>query len=359
VINTEMIDDDERDPLPAGQGLARARQAVAQQLSRRKRSAYVDVTMLGPTGVGKTTMLASLYECFRRVVGPVNLDIVPAETATSVTLGDYLTELRQSPQELKIKAGKGTSDVREYIFDVGRRGRKPLFKIRFTDYPGAYFVQPEQIDPAEKEKVDKAFRNADVVIVAIDAAALLEHNGDYNEKFNRSLAVNDEIYKMLRDKKDRLIILAPLKCEKYMGSPTGIERLERGIDDLYKPTLLNHIKGDELVRRVGCVLTPVQSIGSVVFNRIDMVNGEPEFVFLSTRRGATYSPKDTDQPLRYALRFIVGKYRATANPARRQYQRLMGTDAVLVAAMEEFGSRCKAGDGFAVLQPHRFLRSEP
>lgn len=323
---------------------------------------YIDIVILGTTGAGKTTMLASMYEQLRDVASTAALDIVANKRGTSARLDDYLEDLRNLPRELRVKPLPSTENVHEFEFDVGLRARRPLFKVRFTDYPGRHFVRPELADPQTAEKIDRAIQRADVVIIAIDTPALVEKPtesgpGRYHQTFNQPGVVLDAVRTMLREDMDRLIILVPLKCEKYVATPKASAALATKVTGAYQP-LLSYIKADEVQSRVGCVLTPVQTVGSVEFARIDEGGEQVEFVFLAKGRGATYRPQDTDQPLRWALRFIVGKYRATSGPLRSAVQRIMGADAALVAAMAVFGDQCKEGDGFEVLQKHRFLRRE-
>lgn len=209
--------------------------------------------------------------------------------------------------------------------------------------------------------IQRALTQADVVVVAIDAPALIEMDGKYHKRINTPQVITDAIFRMLRVNKSRLIMLVPLKCEKYVSTSADAQRLAAKIEEAYRP-LLNHLRSAEARSRVACVLTPVQTIGSVVFDRIEENEQDKdrpfEFVFRARSYGASYDPRDTDQPLRYALRFIVGKYRATAGPARAIYQRLMGTDDALVGAMQDFGALCKTTGGFSVLQDHHYLHSE-
>jgi hypothetical protein len=81
------------------------------------------------------------------------------------------------------------------------------------------------------------------------------------------------------------------------------------------------------------------------------------FTYRSRNPGATYQPVDTDKPLRYALRFIVNKYRLSERKLFRGiWEQVFGTDIALVAAVDNFSAGCKIDDSFKVLQPHEFLQ---
>ncbi|TYB64902.1 hypothetical protein FXF51_20905 [Nonomuraea sp. PA05] len=318
--------------------------------------AIIDVTMLGSIGVGKTTLLASMYERFGQVIGTTDLQVTPTDRKTSVSLQGYIEDLRRIADGLRVQGGiQGTGELRDYAFDVGRKGRAPLFKLRFTDYPGKYLLNP---DNSDDEKLQRALERAHVILVAIDAAALLERNGRYHNLINIPQIVTDEIKRMLQVRMDRLIILAPLKCETYVEKPPGAQELKAKIIDEYR-TLLNYIGSGELRERVGCVITPVQTVGSVVFHRLeeDPQHLNPVFEFRVKAVGARYAPLHTDQLLRYALRFVVNKYRDSDHRGvmRAWWERAMGTDAAMVEAAREFAAGCKSDDGFGVLQSHPYL----
>ena len=55
------------------------------------------ITMLGPRGVGKTTLLASMYSEFDNMVKNINLTLTPSQ-ATSSTLQQRLAELKSQTE---------------------------------------------------------------------------------------------------------------------------------------------------------------------------------------------------------------------------------------------------------------------
>jgi hypothetical protein len=314
-----------------------------------------DITMLGSTGTGKTTLLASMYERFDEVIGNTDLAFIP-EHLTSVKLNEYITYLRSMPQTMQVRYGiPGTGDIREYRIGVGRKGKRSLLKLRFTDYPGKYLSSNEL--NAEKEAVLRALTRADVILVAIDAPALMERDGRYHDLVNTPQLVKDQIKTMLTTDDARLIILVPLKCERYIGTTEGARQLSGRVLEAYE-TLFNFIRSGDVRSRVGCVLAPAQTVGSVVFSTItEEKPGQPVFEYHS-RPNATYRPVDTDQPLRYALRFIVNKYRMDQRwVLQKVWQTVFGTDAALVAAVDRFAAGCKEDGGFQVVQDHAFLKS--
>ncbi|GAA1004368.1 hypothetical protein Aple_082770 [Acrocarpospora pleiomorpha] len=329
---------------------------MKQVLGARGEAAVIDVTMLGAVGVGKTTLLASMYEQFGNVIGTADLALV-AERATSVTLQGYINDLHRVTDTVRAKDGlAGTGEVREYLFQVGRKGRPPLFDLRFTDYPGKYLISPE-IDGSNM--FDRAMNRADVVVVAIDTPALMERDGRYHNFVNAPGIVIDTIMRMVSIDTPRLILLAPLKCEKWMATPDGANELADRVHHAYRP-LISQLGGGAVRARTACVLTPVQTVGSVIFTRLEEEQtGHPIFHFRLKKAGLKYAPMDTDQLLRYALRFIINKYRTNDRGlVKTLWESIIGTDLALVNAVYEVAKDCRTSGGFAVVQDHPLLISE-
>src|SRR5664280_870566 len=132
--------------------LAQGGDRVAGRLKLRAQDIVVDATMLGSVGVGKTTLLASMYERFGHVIGDVDLDVIP-RPETSRTLSSYIATLKELPTSIKVTAAlPGTASVRHYRFAVGAKGRPAASTLRFTDYPGNYMLPRDYHDRAAVEK---------------------------------------------------------------------------------------------------------------------------------------------------------------------------------------------------------------
>jgi len=117
------------------------------------------ITMLGPRGVGKTSLLSGMYDQFDRVTQGINLNLAP-DGDSSIRLGERLAELKRVPMELKSSPLLGTAEASEFRFSMGLHGDKPRFDLVFRDFPGGYltdreytssveeFVQKSQVIPA-------------------------------------------------------------------------------------------------------------------------------------------------------------------------------------------------------------------
>jgi hypothetical protein len=179
----------------------------------------------------------------------------------------------------------------------------------------------------------------------------------YHDMVNVPQLVTDTIKRMLEKDTARLIIMAALKCERYVDTEAHARLLAKQISDSYAGLLSYIGSPGDVQSRAACVLTPVQTIGSVIFSRIEPTATGPIFHYRARRVGARYEPMDTDQPLRYALSFIVNKYRDSQRGLLKAWwEQFIGTDAALVAAVDSFAAGCKADGGFMILKDHALLQ---
>jgi hypothetical protein len=257
----------------------------------------LNVTMLGPSGVGKTSLLAAMYDQFDNVSR--DLQLLAEEESQS----DLETRLKELKSIVTCSSIKLTDDVtqtfnpRSFKFEFGQTGTAPALEINFQDYPGEWLKQDEQ-----KNKVKDLIRESVAVLIPIDTPPLMERGGKYHEDFNHPTQLNDLFKTLYKDlDSPRLVILAPVKCEKYMKNPP---ELFRKVREGYQK-MLNQFASENLLPKVAVVITPVQTVGSVVFSRVEEIDNQPIFYFRKPQPSDPYQPKNTEVPLRYLLRFLL------------------------------------------------------
>ncbi|MCT7974306.1 TRAFAC clade GTPase domain-containing protein [Laspinema olomoucense] len=256
----------------------------------------LNVTMLGPSGVGKTSLLAAMYDQFDNV--SKDLQLLPDEE-TKLFLEQRLKQLKSLVGDnIRVRGGVNpTNDDRSFKFEFGQTGMNPSLKINFQDYPGEWLEKPGKL-----EEVKEFIRDSAAVLIPIDTPALMELNGQYHDEFNKPTELNElfkKVYKNLDS--PRLVILAPVKCEKYMKNPTNLfTEVREGYQKM-----LNQFGSEKLLPKVAVVITPVQTVGSVIFSRIQIKDNQPNFYFRKPQPSDPYQPRNTEVPLRYLLRFLL------------------------------------------------------
>ncbi len=315
------------------------------------------VTMLGHTGVGKTSLLCAMYDQFDQIIGKTNLQLTP-ETETKTILDNRLQELKESAQKesIKIRGGlQATTQAKIFSFDLGKTGVSPSLEIEFQDYPGD-FLNPDNV---HHEKIKNYIQESVAIVITIDTPMLMEKNGQYHDKFNKP----DLIYDLLKSSfqnlnSPKLVIFAPVKCEKYLRENGGEEKLVNIIQEKYR-NFLSFFSSDALIPYIAAVMTPVETLGSVHFSYIEKDPETEEFIFYFRKPDPTkfYEPKNSEQPLRYLLRFILRLYLENRKiPFQNGLLSFLKRDQAFIDSMSEFANGCKNNGAFVIFQGGNLLR---
>jgi hypothetical protein len=300
-----------------------------------------------------------MYEQFESTIGQTNLQLTP-DLKSSAILQERLEELKSLTDDFEATGGiVSDATPRSFIFDLGKKGTKPSLRLHFQDFPGDYLGI--NATDENREFVKNLLMKSVAVIVAIDAPALMEANGKWHDKINRPQQITHLFQSVYQDlKTPRLVILAPVRCEKYMQDATSANALLKRIKDKYA-NLLNLFSSEALLPWVVSVVTPIQTVGTVVFSHIETVDGRPHFYFHKTSHDAEYSPKDSEQPLRYLLRFALKIQIEKRNWNWGPYSPIrvwLGWDNHITAAARQSVYACKSTWGFTILQGEKWLSVE-
>ena len=316
----------------------------------------LQIAMLGARGVGKTSLLTAMCEQFDNTIGQANLQLTP-DLESAALLGERLAELKSLLDDFEAKGGIGATETpRSFVFSLGRKGGKPSLQLHFRDYPGDYLNA--DANSKNRKFVKELITECAAVLIVIDAPALMEADGKWHHTINRPQQITNLFKSVYFDlTSPRLVIFAPVRCEKYLQDEKSAAALLRRVKDGYA-NLLDLFKSDLLRPWIVSVVTPVQTVGSVVFSWIDVVDKTPCFHFRKTSHDAEYCPQDSEQPLRYLLRFLLNCHlREQKNwgifNCIRDY---FGWDNYLKEAARKSAEGCKSTGGFAILQGEEWLR---
>lgn len=279
----------------------------------------LNIIMVAPRGVGKTSLLAAMHEEFDKTFESAGLTTWTTDGKTLDAVEDCKRLLRNMDYRLQRLVDPTPPqldpwDDEGFVFEVGSGGRK-FMRIRFTDPSGEYFKPTAT--PDQKEYIREQLNECDAIIIPIDATALMEKKtgrtssaeiGPWHEEKNdptRITKLLKEAYAGLT--RPRLVILAPLRCETYMKTDKDANNLLEHVKIGYRE-LLDFFKQDEQYHKLAVVIAPVQTIGHITFSHAESIEGFTRFFYNKVPLDAPYAPKDGDQPLRYVLRFLLNVF---------------------------------------------------
>jgi len=285
--------------------------------------AVMKVCMLGPRGVGKTSVITSMYNSQKEAVKGSGL-FLAADGGTALILDDKKNHLdsifhgiHDAGSLMKESGISGDSSESLFEFTYGMHSERINIKLEIRDYPGEYLLK-------EPEVVAEYIRESSAVMVAIDSPCLMEEGGRYHEGKNRPKVVADFLRKHLDKDTEKLVLFVPLKCEKYFQKGT-IEQVKDRVVESYGE-LFTYLRDRDnehgLKKKICCAITPIETLGGVAFDSFDR-NEAGEVAELTTKDGkaipagssyryvsanAKYAPRYCVQPLYYLLAFVSKQY---------------------------------------------------
>lgn len=337
------------------------------------------VTMLGASGVGKTTLLLAMYEQLHLIARDIGFDLIPEEETQKI-LDKYLAQLQALPNEMKAnerdkgvrgtRAAAGPDSLPKYIFDLVNERTK--IRLIFRDYPGGYLTSNNN---EEREFVKQLIQNSQGVIITIDTPAMLEpkrenfqdrrnwdisdNSGRWHEARNQPQEVLDLFKGACTNRLDpKIVILAPVKCETYLQTPESCNKLIDYIKEKYA-LLLAFLQGRS--QDIAVITAPVETVGCLHFWRYEIEEfTRPRFWFRKTSIDAVYAPKNGDELLRYLLSFLFkisnDQTLAERSPVLRTLRNMISHHTPFEEALKVFAqSRKENENGFTIIQGQSLL----
>ena len=264
-------------------------------------------TMLGPSGSGKTSMLA----CMNRTLEDMLPGTFYPDRKTFGILDDAYENLKISADSDKIQfdvhALKGTEEIS--MFDFKIVGNKSTMPVRFYDFPGGYIER--SANDSDYDEIVKIVKQSAAIIIAVDTPYLMEPEHERGKYIRQACTRDIELVIKSAlgesDNQDRLILLVPIKCEKYMKDYDSRQALKQAVKYAFSDTV--NMGKDTYKGRIAIAIVPINTIGNVKFSRFK-TEGErvTEQVFMKLR-GRKFSPQYTDQPLRFAMSFLFEQFK--------------------------------------------------
>lgn len=321
----------------------------------------VKVMMMGPRAVGKTSIMASIFNETKNNIAGTEI-YFRAVDDTIKTLDDkkgelmyVITKQKDFSETPKTGAIDATSEPSKFQFEMGMKGRTKTIDVEITDFPGEYIQ-------SKKDKVAAYVKESNVIMVAIDTPYLMEEKGLYNEEKNKVSEVTAFFRGHPKELKDKLVLLVPLKCELYFhnGSIDKVtEKVERAYSDLIKVCTTN----DNAV-----VVTPIQTLGGVEFDKFVDNTGLATISKLARYKFWGNPPKYTPlfcvQPLYYMMSYIANYYEWSKAQPKGFFDRLSDSLMSVLKNDDEFFHEIKkmslnakvGSHGYKIIQTNNILK---
>lgn len=286
----------------------------------KPKKAIMNVCMMGPKAVGKTTVLTAVFNETQQSIAETTLNL----TAKGDTNADLIERLRllQSVFRKKteitdnssvagqqiISAGVTASAfVSNFGFEFGHIGKESVIDLNLKDFPGEYVVDyPDDVINYIKE--------SQCIFVAIDTPHLMERNGEFNAIKNKPKEITDLFKRGIHAiDSEKLVLFIPLKCEKYFHEGRMQEVLNK-VEETYKD--LTDMLSE--TGKICCAVTPIQTLGDVEFDDFSYESDGsvtigpdrcPAGVKYKYVNDGKYTPRFCSQPLYSLLLFVAAQYR--------------------------------------------------
>lgn len=237
------------------------------------------VALLGPTRVGKTTLVTSILRESQRRLSGSTVSIRPKDGPTAERIRTQENQLNASLAFGEFDPGGLAGTQSPFIYrlqlDPGI-SEDHCIDIEILDFPGGWLSYENRVGhEAEWEACRNFLINSHVLVIPVDAAVLMEATTaqELAAAYNllRVSTIYDITYDwakaMAREKFAPSVLLVPVKCESYFTDNGGLVDKE---DELAKRTLeaFDHLVSmvEHEIERVHIRYLPVDTIGCVDLN---------------------------------------------------------------------------------------------
>jgi hypothetical protein len=270
---------------------------------------------------------------------------------------EQIFEQKKSVEDRPNAGIEATAQVNVFNYAFGLKGKRTSVDLDIKDFPGEY------VDGGlHAGEVDSFIAESHAVVIAIDTPHLMENGGRFNEAKNKCSIICDYFKNNLKSDDEKLILLVPLKCEKYYYEKR-MDEVNVAIKRAYSD-LLEQISS---IDSITCAITPILTIGGVEFDTFEKDNdqnvletpgGLPERAFYKFyKANPTLHPMYCVQPLYYILSYVTHVYddnKQKGNPFKTFCSGLFdyfSSDIDLYKEMRNVTRfMLRSGNGFEIIQ---------
>jgi len=294
----------------------------------------IHMTMLGPSRVGKSSLLATIYRHINNM--GANFHLKPNDETHDRLDAAYhdLGKVIEQPSFTFVeKLLEGTAGFIEYRLEVFFR-QTHEFDLIFHDFRGEAMME----SGSDLVTLRKKIARSHVIFNVLDAVSLMEVGPILGDERNGHERAKTILHKALQPNEKYLLLFVLVKCESYVKTASSREQLIKRFEERHAPVLRLIDELNQTNKNVVGVLIPVITLGCVKFKKID---SEGNYVFVRTP--GDFAPREVDQPLRYALAFALHHVDQNRGFWEYFWRLLTGEKALFRQALINFYSQRKTG----------------
>jgi hypothetical protein len=302
----------------------------------------IEIVMVAPSRVGKTSLIAAMYEYIKPAFEKTQCYIEPVGSTVNELqrLKIDLYKMFEESSHAEFRGGGISASVspREYKFRIGKIGKSADLELVFIDLPGGFYTTDND---EIKKQVNEIIKRALVTFIPIDTAALFASNNKLNainEEINQPSFIKSFYNDLLNNgdlMKNKLVFVTPVKCEKYNQLPNGTEEIfQKLCDDETYRSLLSLFTNEETNSAIELIFCPVETLGGIHVVRTERdKDGNPEHIL---KRIGSYAPRNCHLPLSYLFYYILRtvKEQKNQNPVWSWFRNLFKMNTYLEESIE-------------------------
>lgn len=248
------------------------------------------ISMIGPSRVGKTTMIASMLQGGQQMLVGTPVTMRAADGSTNRRIAETRQALLGAIHSGEFRPGSLQNTVARnnysLLMDPGVEGAG----IRFDclDFPGGWLNPLSRTDASEQQwqECERFILDSSVLIVPVDATVLMEASRSEHRGAWPSILTIDSVEEIagrwasgrkLRYEEPALVLFCPVKCESYFADNGGwrdeSDELFKRFVDVYSEVIAR-IKGE--CPRALMEYIPIDTFGCVELRSAEWIRDQAE-----------------------------------------------------------------------------------
>ncbi|MBB5868946.1 hypothetical protein F4553_002325 [Allocatelliglobosispora scoriae] len=232
------------------------------------------IGIAAPSGVGKTTLLASLLLDGREMLNGQNGRLTAENQAQSADLSDLINRIKGALENhhLNLGAINATIGVKNYRLRLGAGVSGPSVILDIMDYPGG-IITGEVQDQNSWVRVQEHVEQSTMLLVPINAPALMSATTIAERAALSSHLAIEEVSVMVEswakfrggiDSEPACIMFCPIRCESYFSDHHNVvdesARLFQAVSTAYRD-VWDLVRSNAPRAQIGYL--PLDTLGSV------------------------------------------------------------------------------------------------